>query len=184
MIRPSLLRLEQVLTGVARELVAELDCAVVAMRYPVTDDFAIAFTGDLYERLLSREQPLRTALAPCHGRRWQVGHRHRHVRLSAWRLPALFGARAAGLALAAPRGAPRLDPAEVRMERFPPEPPRFVGRARAMASASATLAPNSGRTGVLLHGMAGTGKTACALKLAYRHQDSFAAVVFWQTPRT
>ena len=68
------------------------------------------------------------------------------------------------------------------MERFPAEPERFVGRAGAMAAASAALAPGSGRTAVLLHGMAGAGKTACALELAYRHQDSFAAAAFWQAP--
>ena len=53
-----------------------------------------------------------------------------------------------------------------------------------MARASAVLAPGSGRAGVLLHGMAGSGKTACALELAYRHQDSFAAAAFWQAPLT
>jgi tetratricopeptide (TPR) repeat protein len=68
------------------------------------------------------------------------------------------------------------------MAYFPAEPARFVGRAEAMARASAALAPASGRTGVLLHGMAGAGKTACAVELAYRHQDSFAAVAFWQGP--
>jgi hypothetical protein len=66
------------------------------------------------------------------------------------------------------------------MEAFPPEPDRFVGRAHAMAKAGAVLAPDSGYAGVLLHGMAGSGKTACALELAYRHQDSFQAVAFWQ----
>ena len=30
--------------------------------------------------------------------------------------------------------------------------------------------------------MTGAGKTACALELAYRHQDSFAAAAFWQAP--
>ena len=68
------------------------------------------------------------------------------------------------------------------MAYFPDEPTRFVGRAEAMAKASAALAPGSGKTGVLLHGMAGAGKTACALELAYRHQDAFAAVAFWQAP--
>jgi hypothetical protein len=28
--------------------------------------------------------------------------------------------------------------------------------------------------------MARAGKTSCAVELAYRHQDSFAAVAFWQ----
>ena len=65
---------------------------------------------------------------------------------------------------------------------FPDEPRRFVGRTAAMAGASRALAPNSGRTAVLFHGMAGTGRTACALELAYRHQDVFAAAVFWQAP--
>ncbi len=30
--------------------------------------------------------------------------------------------------------------------------------------------------------MAGAGKTACALELAYRHQEAFAAAAFWQAP--
>jgi CHAT domain len=96
--------------------------------------------------------------------------------------PGLFGARAVGLVLPVPRGRPNLDPAEARMEHFPGEPSRFVGRAAVMAQASAALAPESGRTAVLLHGMAGAGKTACALELAYRHQDSFAVLAFWQAP--
>ena len=75
-----------------------------------------------------------------------------------------------------------MNPAEQRMAYFPGEPARFVGRAEAMAKASAALAPGSGRTGVLLHGMAGAGKTACALELAYRHADAFAAAAFWQAP--
>jgi hypothetical protein len=48
---------EPLLADVAQALNAELGCPVVAMRYPVTDDFAIAFTAELYERLLgSRDQ--------------------------------------------------------------------------------------------------------------------------------
>jgi hypothetical protein len=37
--------------GVARALVAELGCAVVAMRYPVIDDFAVGFADALYDRV-------------------------------------------------------------------------------------------------------------------------------------
>jgi tetratricopeptide (TPR) repeat protein len=96
--------------------------------------------------------------------------------------PAVFGARAAGLMLSAPLGSPVIAPAGQRMAYFPAEPPRFVGRASAMAQASAALAPRGGRTTILLHGMAGAGKTACALELAYRHADSFAATAWWQAP--
>jgi hypothetical protein len=60
---------------------------------------------------------------------------------------------------------------------------RFVGRTRAMAASSAALAPSSGRTAVLFHGMAGAGKTACTLELAYRHQNAFNALVFWEAPK-
>jgi CHAT domain len=162
--------------GVARALVSGLDCAVVGMRYPVTDEFAIAFGGEFYDQLLRHEQPVDTAVARAVAR--AVGAAA-SVELAT---PGLFGIKAAGLRLTVPRGDPLIDPAKVRMERFPPEPERFVGRAAAMAAASAALAPDSGRTTVLLHGMAGAGKTASALELAYRHEDGFPAVAFWQAP--
>jgi tetratricopeptide (TPR) repeat protein len=177
------------LTGVARAVAGRLGCAVVAMRYPVVDDFAIAFAQELYERLLgvrdagpgSRGQPLGTALARAVARAaGPVPTPARPVLSLA--TPVLLGGWAAGLVLEVPRGLPGLDPALVRMQEFPPEPERFVGRAQAMARASTILAPGSGRAGVLLHGMAGSGKTASALELAYRHQDSFAAAAFWQAP--
>lgn len=167
--------------GVARALVAELDCAVVAMRYPVADDFAIAFGDEFYERLLSRGQPVdmaaARALAGAAG--GPPSAARPPVSLAT---PGVFGTRAAGLVVTAPLGAPELDPAKQMMAHFPDEPERFVGRARAMAEASTALASASGRIAVLLHGMAGAGKTACALELAYRHQDSFAAAAFWQAP--
>ncbi|HEX6519357.1 MAG TPA: CHAT domain-containing protein [Streptosporangiaceae bacterium] len=159
-------------TGLARSLVRELDCAVVAMRYPVIDEFAIRFGEALYEHLLGRGQPLDVAAARALA---ETGGQATSIAT-----PGVFGARAAGLVLKPPRGNPLLDPAEQTMAYFPAEPERFVGRATAMAEASAALAPSSGRTAVLLHGMAGAGKTSCALELAYRHYDGFEAVAFWQ----
>jgi tetratricopeptide (TPR) repeat protein len=162
--------------GVARALVTELDCAVVGMRYPVTDEFAIAFGNEFYQRVLQRAQPVDVAVARAAA---ETGAAGGLVELAT---PGVFGARAAGLRLSVPHGTVRLDPAAGKMAYFPDEPERFVGRAAAMAAASMVLAPDSGRTGLLLHGMAGAGKTACALELAYRHQDSFAATAFWQAP--
>ena len=49
--------------GVARALVAELGCAVVAMRYPVVDDFALGFADALYDRVFRHFQPLDRAVA-------------------------------------------------------------------------------------------------------------------------
>jgi tetratricopeptide (TPR) repeat protein len=166
---------------VARALVQELDCAVVAMRYPVTDDFAIAFGDEFYEHLLGRGQPVDVAAARALAAA-AAGPPSAARPAVSLATPGVFGSRAAGLEVTAPRGAPVLDPATRTMAHFPDEPERFVGRAQAMAEASAALAPDSGRTAVLLHGMAGAGKTACALELAYRHQDSFAAAAFWQAP--
>ena len=159
-------------TGVAVALVDALDCAVVAMRYPVDDEFAIGFGGLLYEHVLGRGQPVDVAVARALKGTSGV----------AVATPGLFGARAAGLRLRVPAGTPDLDPDRTPTAYLPREPERFVGRAAAMARASAALAPASGRTGVLLHGMAGAGKTSCATELAYRHRDSFAAIGFWQAP--
>ncbi|MGH3800691.1 MAG: hypothetical protein ACRDTD_11245 [Pseudonocardiaceae bacterium] len=107
-------------------------------------------------------------------------------------LLALFLARVSSLnrplvsaverSLAPPVGKPVFDPRDEVMARFPAEPARFVGRAEAMATASTALAPASGRTAVVFHGMAGAGKTTCAVELAYRRQRGFVALAFWSAP--
>jgi len=51
-----------------------------------------------------------------------------------------------------------------------------------MARASAALAAESGVPGVLLHGMPGGGKTACALELAYTHEHAFDRLVWFKAP--
>jgi tetratricopeptide (TPR) repeat protein len=184
---------EPVATGIARALEEQLGCPVVAMRYPVADEFAVSFAAELYERLLgSREevrggrgQPLAVALA-------------RAVRAAAGPTPSaacpvlsvvtpvLIAGSGPGpeLILDVPLQDPVLDVGPGRMERFPAEPERFVGRTAIMAKAGTALAPASGQTGVLLYGMAGSGKTACAAELAWRHEHAFGIAAFWQAPRT
>jgi tetratricopeptide (TPR) repeat protein len=164
----------------ATELSARLNCAVLAMRYPVTDDFAIALSARLYELLADKGQPLPRA----------VGIALRQLASTAPALsvatPALFGARAAGLTLAAPKrsGARSYatDSGDLKMAGFPPQPDRFVGRVGVMARASATLAARSGIPGVLLHGMPGGGKTACALELGYGHEHAFDRLIWYKAP--
>lgn len=168
--------------GLARTLVRELGCAVVAMRYPVQDEFAIAFIDAFYRNLISRRQPVDIATARAAATAAGESVRSTGRLIVALVTPAVFGAQAIGLFLDAPRGRPVPDPVESRMAFFPSEPQRFVGRVGPMTSASAALSPASGPTGVLLYGMAGGGKTACALELAYRHVDSFAAAAYWQAP--
>jgi tetratricopeptide (TPR) repeat protein len=79
-------------------------------------------------------------------------------------------------------GTPVPDPTVEVMGWFPAEPTRFVGRAEAMAAANTALAPTSGRAAVVFHGMAGAGKTTCAVELAYRRQRTFPALAFWSAP--
>ena len=146
---------------VAQALTQSLGCAVVAMRYAVEDEFASNFGHALYEQLFNKGNALPKAawLALLH----TAG---RAGPLSA-AAASLFGARAAELTLSPPEG----DGYEVNTAlAYVPEPGEyFVGRVAAMTKASAALALTSKKAGVLFHGMAGGGKTSCALELIHHH---------------
>src|SRR5262249_2727226 len=98
--------------------------------------------------------------------------------------PAIFGGSAAGLTLRAPgrEDAESYATGSLKMAGFPPQPDRFVGRTGVMARASAALARDSKVPGVLMHGMPGGGKTACALELAYTHEHAFDRLVWYKAP--
>ena len=51
-----------------------------------------------------------------------------------------------------------------------------------MARSSAALAAGSGVRGVILHGMPGGGKTACALELAYVQEHAFDQLIWHKAP--
>ncbi|WP_322763237.1 CHAT domain-containing protein [Frankia sp. Cr2] len=170
--------------GLARALAGTLGCAVLAMRYPVGDEFAIRLAAALYERLFARGLPLDAALRgalPDAAGPESPAELTDAVPPVSLATPALFGGDAAHQKIISAEGRQplRLDTATAD---FDPEPARFVGRAAPMARASAALAPASGRTAVLFHGMAGGGKTACALELAYRHAGTCAAALYWTAP--
>ena len=163
------------------------------MRYPVNDDFAIALSEHLYDLLADKSQPLPQALGQALRRLSYQGNRTAPATVETSSTdfpalspatPALFGGRAIGLRLAAPeRDTPgSYDTATLRLPGFPPEPDRFVGRTRVMTRASAALARKSRIPGVLLHGMPGGGKTACALELAYNHEHAFDRFVWYKAP--
>ena len=171
------------LPALAQSLCGRLGCAVLAMRYPVEDDFAINLSADLYDGLLAHDQPLTRALQRALGRAWK----HQDGTTSALSLatPALFGRAALDLVLSPPPGEPtRFDATGMDMVGFPPEPETFVGRVGPLARAGSALAPKSDFKGVLFHGMAGAGKTACALELAYRHRGRrFEGAAWYSAPR-
>ena len=163
----------------ATELAGRLGCAVLAMRYPVDDEFAIALTGRLYDLLADKGQPLPRAV----GLTLRELAAHGFPALSV-ATPALFGGVAADLRLAAPTRTLPEDYGTVtlKLAGFPEQPERFVGRTGVMARSSAALAAGSSVPGVLLHGMPGGGKTACALELAYGHEHAFDRLVWYKAP--
>ena len=162
----------------ATELTDRLGCAVLAMRYPVDDEFAITLTKTLYNLLAAKNQPLPLAVSQALK---QFSQTTSALLLAT---PVLFGGAAAGLRLGAPErdGPDNHDPVALKLAGFPPQPERFVGRTGVMARASACLARNSRVPGVLLHGMPGGGKTACALELAYGHEHTFDRLVWYKAP--
>lgn len=174
------------LPSLGQRLAEELDCAVLAMRYPVLDDFATEMALTLYDRLLEKQQPLPQALQLAMADALSPNrnpYRPAFSRLT----PLLFGARAADLRLQAPPRPPSFKLPETGLFQFPKPPERFVGRLMPMLNAREALAPGSGKTGVLFYGMSGAGKTACALELAYgydpRNLHRFTAFVWHEAPK-
>ncbi|WP_269799874.1 CHAT domain-containing protein [Pseudofrankia saprophytica] len=166
--------------GLGRGLVEALGCAVLAMRYPVGDEFAIRLTDRLYDLLLDKGRTLDTAtglaVAQAAGPAPTAA-----IPPACLVTPVLLGP-AADLRLRAPAGAVDLGSVPTKIAYLPPEPERFVGRVATMTRASAALAPRGRQAGVLFHGMAGAGKTACALELAHQHADHVAGIVYWSAP--
>ena len=166
----------------AAALVERLDCAVLGMRFPVVDDFAIALNKELYGLLIGQGQPLAAAVGIALPDLVAGPATPACPALSAG-TPALFGGRAVDLVLAAPQGTPLVFEAErTKLAGFPAQPDRFVGRVGVMVRANAALAERSGASGVLFHGMAGAGKTACALELAYTQEDNFRVLAWYKAP--
>ncbi len=177
---------ERPLPALAHKLAGDLGCAVLAMRYPVDDDFAVELAGHLYEGLFEKGQPLTRALQMALVHPSLEDNRDRVPPLSV-ATPALFGAAAADLSLQPPPSAPGtsaiVDLSSVGLSHFPPEPRLFVGRVGALARARASLAPTSPHRAIVFYGMAGAGKTACALELAYCHQEGrFQAMAWYSAP--
>ncbi|MGH8902231.1 MAG: CHAT domain-containing protein [Egibacteraceae bacterium] len=165
-----------VLPALAAELEARLGCAVLAMRYPVVDEFAIRLAKRVYDLLLGKGQPL------CRALQLALPETADTTPLSV-ATPTLFGALAADLQLKPPDGKPVVfEETDTKLAGFPAEPKRLVGRVGPLARANAVLAPDSGHSAVLFVGMAGAGKTACALELAYGHEQGFARLVWHKAP--
>jgi len=170
------------LPGLAQTLSQRLDCAALAMRYPVGDAFATELMLALYGKLLDKRRPLPAALHLALDDALAVDIPKPPLSPAT---PILVGVRAAELQLAPPpQEAQTIALPTVGLSiAFPPEPARFVGRLQPMLRASQALARRSLKRGVLFHGMPGAGKTACALELTYRHEHGrFQGYVWHRAP--
>jgi tetratricopeptide (TPR) repeat protein len=170
---------EKALPALARTLVRDLDCAVLAMRYPVGDAFAIDLAENLYQGVLEKKQALPRALQLALPKALGTDSPAESVAT-----PALFGRACVDLTVEAPEG--QVAALGTGLAYFGERPgEHFVGRVGALSQASAALAPNSPYTGVLFHGMAGGGKTACTVELAfhYEHLQRFTHFVWYRAPR-
>ena len=168
---------------VARALVNGLDCAVVAMRYAVEDEFAMVLARSLFDGLLRQRQSLPRAIQGA--LHTAMGPNGTAAGALSVATPALFGAKAGDLQLEPPRRAVSgFAVPDTGLAEFPDQPEHFVGRVAAMTRASAALAAEGQQSGVLFHGMAGAGKTACAVELTYHHQavGRFQAFVWYRAP--
>ena len=170
--------------SLAWTLVDQLDCAALAMRYPVGDEFAIRLANSLYDLMLAKGQSLARSLPLALEMALQGGYNAATPPISP-ATPALFGRRALDLTIKPPSVAKEdFQMPSAGLAYFPDEPERFVGRVGPMGRASSAMAGESEKRGVLFQGMAGAGKTACALELAYHQSRSqrFQAYVWYRAP--
>ncbi len=176
---------ETPMPALAVELMTKLDCTVLAMRYPVGDEFAINLATELYRQLLEKGNTLPRSLQRAMQKALKDGYNAATPPLSL-ATPALFGSKAVEMIIRPPE----VKESEFKMPTvglayFPPEPHRFVGRTGPLGRASSALAKDSDKRGVLFHGMAGAGKTACALETAYHQRRSprFRHFIWHQAPK-
>jgi len=110
----------------ARLLARELGCAVVGMRYPVADEFAIEFGSVLYRQLLSKGNPVDAAVARAVAE--AAGQAASAARPAvSLATPGVFGSAAIGLKLTVPRGQGRsFGESDAVILRIQGTPPRFV----------------------------------------------------------
>ena len=141
---------------------------------------------ELYENLFQRRQPLprATQRAVDHVLEHDAGGKAlAFAGVTSSAAPALFGATAVGLMLVPPTGEAFQSDAS-GLAYFDKAPDSFVGRVAAMTQASAALAVDSGKAGALFLGMAGAGKTSCAVELAWHHATAgrFRDFVWFRAP--
>ena len=149
-------------------------CAVVAMRFPVPDEYAISLSLHLYHRLIVDRQPLTRGLHAA------VADAVRGMDVLGLVTPVLLGNGCGRIVFRAAtlphdfadesRGLSGADTANL--------PDMFVGRTDVVARVVAALAPGGTARAAVLYGMPGSGKTATAAEIAHAAADSIGGVIW------
>jgi TPR repeat protein len=162
----------------AFEVARRVGCAVIAMRYNVSDSFAVDFTKSVFDSIWSLSHTAFGAAGVAVQETTKPPPTSGTPARSAF-TPAVFGHADAKLRLVPPdRRGPTTSPI-LRMATFPAEPARFIGRVGVLARMNSGLAPHSGVRALILLGIPEVGKSACALEVAYGRRDYFLGGLEW-----
>lgn len=167
----------ELLPAVATRLVDELGCAVVAMRFPITDEFSIALSTSLYQGLLGEGKALPRALTDALSQAIPMRPTTSFPPLSIV-TPALFGDQASER-----RFVSNLSTREDRNDRtqsrlLPPQREHYVGRTGVMSRTTSALTRRAPVKAVILNGAAGVGKSATAIELAHTLAADFDLLIW------
>ena len=122
----------------ARTVAEELNCGVLAMRFPVGDEFAIELAQRVYGGVFESGQPLHQALRYamaelCGPPQTAAPRRHSPLAIAT---PTLFGQALLSLSLSPRQAHPEPDAGDTPLALFPPPHERLVGRVRELTRAS------------------------------------------------
>lgn len=169
------------LLSFGRRLASETGATVIAMRYEVGDDFAIDFGAALYTRLFDSKQPITDAVRLAVASACAVDLQGSNTLTLSAVTPVIFSSDASSVRIVPPRHRSAVEYTSpfAKLSWFPDEAEVFVGRAAEMAKALTVMRPDSGIAAIQFVGLAGVGKTALTVELAYRVADEFEVMVFW-----
>ncbi len=170
-------------TALGYELARTLGCTVLATRYPVDDQFSVAFGRMWYGALARDGLPADEAVRDVLPR---ALHAAPGTPLSS-ATTILLGAPGTRVPLPGPRSPAGADPGATPRRPAPPGVPTetasFIGRTTLLARLGTTLAPGAGPGGLVLLGMPGIGKTTVAAEAVHRYGAAFQAVTWHRATR-
>jgi hypothetical protein len=162
------------LPGVGCAIAEALSCAVLAMRYPVSPEFAALLTSNLYRRLLHDGLPLDQAMAEA--LLGSLSSRHRSSLALA--TPVLLGENALDLRLDAFAAVVPAQGGQSQYKRafqLPRPSALFVGNMRTLSRLNEVIRPDRQPRNALVVGMPGVGKSCCVLELTQVYATGYDA---------